>query len=90
MRYLEYHSGPHGFGMRLQPQSLPLATGIHVHLGLADIMRRFQKEEQKGAAGPRHSVQAQLDSWELREGWRQDIAKASGRYRQAVERRGFM
>ena len=89
LRYLEFHSGPHGFGMRLQPQSLPLATGIHVHLGLADIMRRFQKEGLKGV-GPGTPAQPQLDSWELRAGWREDISKASGRYRQAVERRGFL
>lgn len=78
LRYLEFHSGPHGFGMRLKPQSMPLATGIHVHLGLADILRRVS------------SSGLPLDASELRAGWREDISQAAARYAKAVKARGFL
>jgi len=38
LRYLEYHSGPAGYGIRKKAQSLPLATGIRVHKLFAEVL----------------------------------------------------
>lgn len=37
-RFLEYHGGPTGYGIRLKREAMPLATGSAVHEGLADII----------------------------------------------------
>lgn len=33
-RYFAYHWGPTGYGITVRAESLPLATGLHVHVGL--------------------------------------------------------
>lgn len=48
-RYHEYHSGPTGYGIRLKRQSMPLATGIGLHNGIA----RLLKWSLKNAGGQR-------------------------------------
>lgn len=44
-RFLEYHSG-NGFGIRRKAQSLPLATGIHVHEMLEGLLRVGQESRE--------------------------------------------
>lgn len=38
-RYLEYHFGPSGYGIRAKAGSMPQARGIYAHEGLAYLMR---------------------------------------------------
>ncbi len=41
-RWILYHSGPTGYGIRAASQAVPLATGIRVHLILARVMALLQ------------------------------------------------
>lgn len=41
-RWIEYHSGPSGYGIRPTTQAVPLATGIRLHLILARWMKLLQ------------------------------------------------
>jgi hypothetical protein len=45
-RYLEYHSGPYGYGIRRTAESLPLATGIGIHDLLAQIIQQRPDQDQ--------------------------------------------
>lgn len=37
-RFLEYHSGANGYGIRRKSEAMPLVTGIHVHEALAQLL----------------------------------------------------
>ena len=37
-RWLHYHSGPSGYGIRRKKGAIPLVTGIHVHRALAELI----------------------------------------------------
>ncbi len=44
-RYLEYHSGPFGYGIRRRAESLPLVTGSAVHELLANLIQTQPSQE---------------------------------------------
>lgn len=86
-RLLNYHVGPHGYGIQLTGQRIPLATGAYYHQGLGAILdwcREFydrpesflQQYQQTGQAVPwvivRNGIQTALDA-----------------YARTVEQRGF-
>lgn len=41
-RFLKYHSGPTGAGIRRASEAIPLARGTYVHQGIADILAQVQ------------------------------------------------
>jgi hypothetical protein len=45
-RYLSYHWGPTGYGITSRNDSLPLATGIYVHEGVAGFCAILQAEDR--------------------------------------------
>jgi hypothetical protein len=45
-RYLSYHAGPTGYGLRHKSESIPLATGLSVHEGLAAFAQVMQARDQ--------------------------------------------
>jgi hypothetical protein len=45
-RMLGYHWGPTGYGITTRQDALPLATGIHVHLGIAAFCEILQRTDQ--------------------------------------------
>lgn len=55
-RYLEYHSGPHGYGIVRKAQSLPLVTGTLVHEPIARILRHVQAGEPLDDAFVRQAI----------------------------------
>lgn len=44
LRYLEFHSGPSGYGIRPTLQAVPLATGIRLHRIMAKVMRLMAQQ----------------------------------------------
>lgn len=44
-RYMTYHSGPYGYGMVRKAVSMPLTSGIYVHLALANVMRHARMSQ---------------------------------------------
>lgn len=72
-RYLEYHGGPTGYGLRLKSESIPLTTGNGVHMGLADIINLRQVTPEPAR----------------REAYRGVIELRVEEYRKLVSARGF-
>jgi len=50
-RFLEYHSGPNGLGLRRKSTAVPLATGAAVHTGL-ELLGNWLKESDATTAPP--------------------------------------
>lgn len=46
-RFLNYHSGPTGYGIARRAQSVPLAAGISYHLGIGAVLEYCQQNDQK-------------------------------------------
>lgn len=76
LRYLEFHSGPSGYGVRPTGQSLPMTTGTYVHSALAEILKLI----------PTGATQWKLD----RPAIRKIIATQVQRYRLLLKFRGFL
>ncbi len=72
--YLGYHWGPTGYGITSKSDSLPLATGIYVHEGIADFADILQ----------------QYDRLPTLEETRAIVAETRSRYVKRVEARGFL
>ena len=63
-RYLEYHRGPGGYGMRLQAVSMPQARGIYIHEGVAILFAHLQAEDALPEEGTiRAAVKAAVDKY---------------------------
>lgn len=77
LRYLEYHSGPTGYGIRLKRQALPLVTGIGLHAGLNGILSWTVKQGGGQRLPPREFV-------------REVVAGIAFSYYKRCEARGFI
>lgn len=73
-RYLGYHFGPTGYGITTRADSLPLATGIYVHLGIAAFGEVLRLTDQLPTLEETRAI----------------IAEVSGEYVARVEARGFL
>ncbi len=65
-RFLSYHSGPSGYGIVKKAHSLPLATGVYYHEGLAGVLSYVQQHDALPSdevvrAAIQHAVQAYRD-----------------------------
>ncbi len=80
-RYWEYHS-VNGFGIRPKQRSIPLATGIHIHLGLALILKAIMLGGQEKLPSLKDPI--------VREQMRAAIEAAIGAYHADVEAVGFL
>ena len=72
-RYLGYHAGPTGYGYTARRESLPLATGISVHLALGLFVTILQKEHRLPTLDEVRAI----------------VAEIVGEYIARVEARGF-
>jgi len=48
-RYLQYHSGPLGYGIRPKRKAIPLATGLYIHAAIADLLTLNKDDDRAGA-----------------------------------------
>lgn len=87
LRYLEYHSGPFGYGIRRKGTSLPLATGTYVHEALADILLNAQVGQLVGPLVPANTLTTVPES--AIPVIRTLIRKAAAKYIAEVEKRGY-
>lgn len=84
LRYLTYHSGPYGYGMKKKALAVPLVTGTYTHLALAGVMENLMLAQQAGTkVGDPNSESA-------RAVWRKLIAKAIDKYKAEVKARGYL
>lgn len=58
LRYLNYHAGPDGYGLRLKRRFIPLATGIMVHDTIAAAMLGTPTKTAIAAQTSKYSKQA--------------------------------
>lgn len=56
-RYLGYHFGPSGYGIQRKSESLPLATGIAVHVG-TELLGRWALEHPEARTLPLEVIRA--------------------------------
>ncbi len=73
-RYLGYHWGPTGYGITTKRDSLPLATGIYVHEGLALFGQLLQREDRLPSLEETRAIVTEIVS----------------QYHARVEARGFL
>lgn len=74
-RYLQYHSGPNGYGMKRKAGSLPLTTGTYIDQPIAAILNWVQNNPGDMAG--------------VEQVAREAIATAKAAYMQVVELRGI-
>lgn len=72
-RYLGYHAGPTGYGLTTRADSLPLATGIYVHEGVAAFGGILQQHDRLPTLAETRLI----------------VAETRANYVQRVETRGF-
>lgn len=90
-RYLNYHSGPSGYGIQKKGIKLPLATGIAGHEGIAPILEWCRDNDELIVQGLQlhvpnaAEVYCPVPTAVVREG----VAKAQAAYWKTVEARGF-
>jgi len=80
-RYVEYHAGPHGTGLRRRGLTVPLATGTGLHDGaelIADWIMEFQSKHH---AMPPAQLPMEVIAWASIE--------AAARYEAKARARGF-
>lgn len=80
-RYVEYHSGPYGYGMQRKALSLPLVTGSYTHFGLAGILQWVIDARVATGVQP-ESVPDEVIRW--------GAEIAIDKYRETVNKRGIL
>lgn len=81
-RYLQYHAGAHGTGWRHKAQSVPLATGAAVHVGIELLAGWIKEWQDKHNGFPPPIAPLEVIAWAATE--------AAARYEHKARARGFL